>query len=306
MDGVPHSKDNSLECFPPAILALPREKELLGTDLKKLGMYESFLKIIAALLRLDFDEVRERDYWERVKRNIILVSLFIAAIIIGYMLMPPPYNEIYAENVMENALGAYVRAGRQYENLQKLTDTAINNPAEFKKQLNFYKNQISFAGMTYKTSVQYLADMMNTGKVMPWSRKPMSQQECEELLTLANKREEEYKLFVSVLEFFMNNEDARRHYGSYPEILRDILETDASIAAELYQIVCSPHLTGKYADNSVTAKAYQSLLSSVSKQNEHLTGENPQQALESLARLKGLRNDYMLKLNSSGILEAYK
>ena len=167
-------------------------------------------------------------------------------------------------------------------------------------------HQISYKGMADKSSVQYLSEMLNTGKVMPSSRKPMSQQECEELLTLPDNREEEYKFFAEVLEFVMSDDYARNFYSSYPEILSKILEVDASISAELYQIVCTPHLTGKYADNSVTAKGYSKLFASVPKQNEHLTGETPKQARESLARLKGSRNDYLLKLNSSGVLEAYK
>lgn len=306
VDGVPHSQNISLECFPPAILELPRENELLGIDLKKFGMYEAFLRLIAALLRLDLDDFVERGRKERRRKNIILVSLFFALIIIGFMLVPPPYNETYAENVMYNALASYVRAGRQYEILHKLTDSAINNQSGFKKELNLYNQQISYKAMTDKNSVQYLADMLKTGKVMPSSRQPMSQHECAELLTLADNREEEYKFFASVLEFVMSDDYARKYYSSYPEILRDILEIDSSIAAELYQIVCTPHLTGKYADNSVTAKSYESLFSSVPKQNEHLTGENPKQARESLARFKGSRNDYLQKLNSLGVIDAYK
>ena len=37
VDGVPHSDDLSRECFPPALLSLPREDELLGIDLQKHG-----------------------------------------------------------------------------------------------------------------------------------------------------------------------------------------------------------------------------------------------------------------------------
>ena len=65
--GEPHSKDASLECFPEAILDLPREHELLGIDLTKFGTREAFLRVIATLLKLDLDNfisrvIRERSF----------------------------------------------------------------------------------------------------------------------------------------------------------------------------------------------------------------------------------------------------
>ena len=35
IDGQPHADNEALECFPPALLALPRENELLGIDFQK-------------------------------------------------------------------------------------------------------------------------------------------------------------------------------------------------------------------------------------------------------------------------------
>ena len=134
----------------------------------------------------------------------------------------------------------------------------------------------------------------------------MYHDECAELLTLPDKHEEEYKLFASVLEFVMNDDYANLYYGSqYPELLHGLLETDADINAELYQIVCAPHATGKYADGSTYAKSFERLFAGVPKQNEHLTGEDIKQARESLSRLKGTRDNRLGELNSSGVFEAY-
>ena len=135
VDGVPHSRDASSECFPPAILNLPRENELLGIDLKKFGLYEAFIRIIATLLKLDIDDFIARDRKERKRRDFIFAAVFAALVIIAIMLIPPSYDEIYAENVMENALSAYVRAGNQYERINALTECAVNNPSEFNNQL---------------------------------------------------------------------------------------------------------------------------------------------------------------------------
>ena len=303
VDGIPHSDAPALECFPPAILDLPREDELLGIDLKKFGLREAIVRVIATLLRLDIDDFVSRDLRERKRKALIFTSILIALMIIAIMLIPPSYDEVYADNVMQNALGAYVRSGQQYTKLSALTDCAINKPNEFPQELQLYRNQIPYTGMTADNAIQYLADMMATGKVMSWSRLPMRQHECEELLSLPNTREEDYANFATVLEYVMTDEYARRYYGSqYPQLLHELLE----ITAELFQIVCTPHLTGKYADHSMTAQEFESVFSVVSKQNGHLTGEDLKQSLESLSRLKGERSDILSRLNSCGVFEAYE
>lgn len=308
VEGVPHSGDPATECFPPAILGLPREDELLGIDLTKFGVREAFLRVIATLLRLNLDDFISRAARERKRKAALFTSILALLIAAAVMLMPPPYDELYAEHVMESAVGAYVNAGSQYEALHNLTECALNNPAEFNDQLRLYKGIIPVTGMvSTKNSIQYLSDMMKTGKVMPWSREPMNQKECEELLALADSREGEYKLFASALEFVMTDYSAKRYYGSqYPKLLHDILEVDADIAAELYQIVCTPHLVGKYADNSTDAQGFSSLFASIPKQNKHLTGENVKQSQESLARLKGARDKCLVDIYSCGVLEAYR
>lgn len=307
VEGVPHSGDPSTECFPPALLGLARENELLGIDLTKFGEHDAFIRVIATLLQLDIDDFVARDAKERKRKAGIFVLMCAALVALAVILMPPPYDETYAENVMAGSVSAYVNAGGQYEALHYLTDSAINNPENFSNEIKHYKDRTFFAEVkVLKNSLQNLSEMMKTGKVMPWSRKPMSQSECEELLTLANSRTEEYRYFASVLVFVMGDEFANRYYGKeYPALLYELLEIDADIAAELYQVVCTPHLTGRYADDSTTAKQIANLFSGVPRQNEHLTGEDVKQARESLARLKGARTECLQRLNACGALEAY-
>ena len=210
-----------------------------------------------------------------------------------YIFVPQPYNELYADNVMENSLIAYCAAGDQYERLSYLNDCAIENPQEFQHHLNLYKKTIPYTILSSQDALQYLDDMVKTGKVMPWSGKPIDQGACRELLMLAENREANYNFFEAVLEFVMTDETARRFYGAqYPQLLRKLLEIDAEIASVLFQIVCYPHTaTGKYSGDSVNAKSFNSLLGTVSKQNMHLS---PDETLENskrrLARLKGNRD----------------
>ncbi len=240
------------------------------------------------------------------------VSLFLC----NKYIIPQPYNEIYADNVMEHSLTAYVNAGQQYELLCALTDCAIENPQKFPLQLAFYKNTTPYMTASSQESLQYLDTMLKTGKVMPWSKKPIDKTACRELLALAENREEEYDFFGAVLEFVMTNENARRHYGSqYPKLLKKLLEIDASIASELFYLVCYPHMTGKYAGDSVASKSFSSLLKTVSKQNEHLPKDKtPDDLRLSLTILKGDREKCLsgggkageAALYSCGAVERFK
>ena len=86
----------------------------------------------------------------------------------------------------------------------------------------------------------------------------------------------------------------------------DLLETDADIAANLYQIACVPHLTGEYADQSVNARSLRELIALVPDQNSHLTGENAVRSREQLLVLEGLRKDQLKKLRQCGAFHAYE
>lgn len=67
--GIPRSKDEAVECFPPAILAFNREREPLRIDLKTFGRDGAFLRVIAAMLRLNFTYFKSREDEERNKER---------------------------------------------------------------------------------------------------------------------------------------------------------------------------------------------------------------------------------------------
>ena len=91
---------------------------------------------------------------------------------------PQPYEEIYADNVMERALSAYVSAGEQYEMLSDLTECAMNTPESFEGQWFLFENGLQYKGMDIDRSLQDLTHMLETGEVMPWSNRPMDKDAC--------------------------------------------------------------------------------------------------------------------------------
>ena len=78
IDGEPHAEDKSLECFPPALLKLSRENELLGIDIKKFGQHDSFMRVIATLLGLDLDEFDVNPK----KKRALMFTLAVSALVI--------------------------------------------------------------------------------------------------------------------------------------------------------------------------------------------------------------------------------
>ena len=87
VDGLPRAKDESIECFPPAILALDREHEPLGIDLKTFGRRDAFLRVIATLLRLNFTYFKSREDEER-KRQLGIFAPIATAFVIAMILKP--------------------------------------------------------------------------------------------------------------------------------------------------------------------------------------------------------------------------
>ena len=82
VDGVPHSGDELKECFPPALLELPLEQELLGIDLKKFGERDSFLRVIATMLELNLDNFVSYEARERKRRVMIFTPIATALMMI--------------------------------------------------------------------------------------------------------------------------------------------------------------------------------------------------------------------------------
>ncbi len=89
VDGKPHAKDKSQECYPPALLDICRTNEIYGSDVNDYGRDKAFVKIMAGMLQnVDFDELwnryeKQKAEEERIKREernrfLALQSRFVA------------------------------------------------------------------------------------------------------------------------------------------------------------------------------------------------------------------------------------
>ena len=85
VDGEPYSKNGAKECFPDAIKAIPKDKEPLGVNINESGKERAFIRTVAYMLNVKFDELWNRLERHRRKiRNITIACLaFLALIALG-------------------------------------------------------------------------------------------------------------------------------------------------------------------------------------------------------------------------------
>ena len=83
IDGTPFSSNREQECFPQAILSLPREQELLGVNVNEMGRDAAAVKVVARMFDVRFDELwqrHEREQHRRRKLVIASVATFVLAV----------------------------------------------------------------------------------------------------------------------------------------------------------------------------------------------------------------------------------
>ena len=88
--GKPFSGNPEEECFPSALLNLPKEQELLGVNINEMGREAAIVKVVAKMFDLKFDTLWQR--FEREKKHRLwalarvlsmITSFIIIAIIAG-------------------------------------------------------------------------------------------------------------------------------------------------------------------------------------------------------------------------------
>lgn len=99
VDGEPYSDDKAKECFPDALKAIPKDQEPLGVNIGEGGKEQAFIRTVAYMLGVKFDELWNRyERHRREMRNITIACLaFLAVIALGIYDYTRTKVEYYAD-----------------------------------------------------------------------------------------------------------------------------------------------------------------------------------------------------------------
>ena len=78
IEGLPHAKNPDEECYPPALLELSKEKELLGANINEVGKDSAAIRVVSRMFNIRFDTLYQRYQRElRKRKRIIAASIFV-------------------------------------------------------------------------------------------------------------------------------------------------------------------------------------------------------------------------------------
>lgn len=67
IEGIPHASNPDEECYPPALLNLSKEKELLGANINEVGKDSATIRVVSRMFNIRFDTLYQR--YEREQRR---------------------------------------------------------------------------------------------------------------------------------------------------------------------------------------------------------------------------------------------
>ncbi|MCH5312188.1 MAG: TIR domain-containing protein [Prevotella sp.] len=119
--GKPFSEISEEECFPSALLNLPKEQELLGVNINEIGRDAAVVKVVARMFDLKFDTLWQRYEREQKKKQQIKISIISICLLIsiGIAVWISHQNSLLEEKdwkMMENQARAVA------EKVNQLTD----------------------------------------------------------------------------------------------------------------------------------------------------------------------------------------
>ena len=276
------------------------------------GRYRVCHETVAEYLTtLDHGNARKLLRQRRLRRALAASALALCLVAGWFLLCPQPYSADCDKDVFAYGLTGYANTAKQYENMRNLVNCALKTPENFSREkASFDYFAAHKTGPVINTEFVFglLDQMLSTGEVFSWSRKPLDDAHYRELMELEADRQEEYPELASVLAYVVENPQANQHYGDYPALLSSLIEIDADISATLYEIVCLPHLTREILEQDELLNGLQQTLEITSSaQNLHLTYETDLGALyNQLRSLKGLRTDALNDLQECGAISAYE
>ena len=82
IEGVPYADDPLEECYPPALLQLSKEKELLGANINEVGKEAAGIRVVAKMFGIRYDMLYQRYKRDQRKKNAAILSSAITFILL--------------------------------------------------------------------------------------------------------------------------------------------------------------------------------------------------------------------------------
>ncbi|MBO6075044.1 MAG: TIR domain-containing protein [Paludibacteraceae bacterium] len=120
IEGFPHADNSDEECYPPALLSLSKEKELLGANINEVGKNPAIIRVVARMFDIRFDTLYQRYQREQRTRYFLLgIAISIIVSLLTLFLI----HEIQTRQKIQ-ILNNNLKETNEY--LQKAKDTIIH------------------------------------------------------------------------------------------------------------------------------------------------------------------------------------
>lgn len=109
--GTAYAQDAEKECFPSALLGLPKNQELLGINIEDMGRDAAAVKVVAQMFGLKFGELWRKYERERRRRTFLIVSSIIAFIMLCFVALSyiNRQNIVIKESKKQEKISLYKR-----------------------------------------------------------------------------------------------------------------------------------------------------------------------------------------------------
>lgn len=191
----------------------------------------------------------------RIRRRRRLSAAAVTAAVLGLFFLGKAGFEAHAyypdevvESVIDHGVTAYVSFGGQYAGLRQWTEYGLAGNTE--ECLSEYDTVLS--SLTAKDALtmgekRCLTQIQEhlTGqedKAVSWSGLPLEGELARELVGYPMERSGYYGETLPIAMGWLQSGRARREYPEYLNLLSEVLEADAAVAAELYHQTCAVHL----------------------------------------------------------------
>ena len=83
IEGVPHASNPDEECYPPALLRLSKEKELLGANINEVGKDSATIRVVSRMFNIRFDTLYQRYEREQRRKKRLWIGCSILIALLG-------------------------------------------------------------------------------------------------------------------------------------------------------------------------------------------------------------------------------